>query len=123
MKSNFRIINVAVLLVIYCFAIVASNNSLINADFSGNKFSSQEKIISNSFEKLFCHTKHSETSFNNYNNLPGPGFENKLSGFYAFLKAREQLIESEFSQYTTFAEAVLINQRKSDLIFPFHYFW
>jgi hypothetical protein len=122
-KNHFKILNVILLTAIYCFAIGAVNNSLIHFDFSNNKSSSQEEAISYISEKLFLHTSHSECSVKDYNNLPAPNFKNHFTGLWAVLKAKEQLYGSEFSQYTTFTRTILINHRKSDIIFPFHYFW
>ena len=123
MKNHIKILSVIGLTAIYCIAIGAVNTSLIHSDISFNKSSSQEKVISYLSEKFFLHTSHSESSIKDYNNLPAPNFKNQFSGIWAILKANEQLFGSEFSRYTIFTRTILINHRKSDIIFPFHYFW
>jgi hypothetical protein len=108
---------------IYCFAIGVGTNSLAHSDFHSSPAPSQEKFIANLSPKLFCHTTQFESSVNNFNNLAAANFKNLFSGFCAIVKATDQLFETEFSQYTSFSGNILIHHRKSDIIYPFHYFW
>ena len=123
MKSSIRILSVVFLTAIYCFTIGVVTKSFAHSDFKNYPTSSQEKIISDFSIKLFCHTSQSESSVNNLNNLPAPNLKNSFTEFWGIVKATEQLIESEFSQYISNSRKILINHRKSDIIFPFHYFW
>ncbi|SRR5690606_6454027 len=50
-------------------------------------------------------------------------FKNSSSGYALLLKCSKQLFAVTFKQYITFSANLLIRDRKSDLIFPFHYFW
>lgn len=118
-KSSNRILSVVFLIAIYCFAISVITKSFAHSDFQNKQTSSQEKIISDFSTKLFCQTSQSESSVNNFNNLPTPNFKNS----FTVVKVTEQLFETEFSQYTFFSRNILTSYRKSDLIFPFHYFW
>ena len=122
MKNQFRILSITFLATIYCFAISVTTKSYAYSDFHNNSTSSQEVIITDFSAKLFCHTAQLESSINNFNNLPTPSFKNPLTGFWAIIKATEQLFETEFSQCTTFCINTLINLRKSDILFPFHQF-
>lgn len=122
-KNKVRILSVVVLAVIYCFATGTAHKSLSDADFINNSTSSQEKVISDFSAKLFCHTSPYGSSVNIYNNLPAPNYNNQFKGLWAIIKTTEQLILTKFSQYTTFSGNILINHRKSDIIFPFNYFW
>jgi hypothetical protein len=108
---------------IYCFAIGVVANSYAYSDGQKYPTSSQEKFISDFSAKLFYHSSKSESSANNFNNLPDPKLKNPTAGFWATVKATEKLFETSFSQYTFFSRKILINSRKSDIIFPFHYFW
>jgi hypothetical protein len=122
-KSSFRILSVVFLTAIYCFAIGVVTKSFAHSDFKDYPTSSQEKIISDFSTKLFCHTSQSESSVNNINNLPAPSFKNPFNGLWAITKTTEQLFETAFSQYTNISRNFLIQHRKTDIIFPFHYFW
>jgi hypothetical protein len=123
MNSNFRFTSVAFLTAIYCFAIGVVTKSLTYSDFKGNSTTSQEQYLSNFSTKLLCHTPQSESSVNNYNSPSASSFKNPFNGLWAICKTTEQLFETAFSQYTNISENFLIQHRKADIIFPFHYFW
>jgi hypothetical protein len=122
-KNSIRILSIVFLTAIYCFAIGIVTKSLANSDFQNNSTTSQEQYFSDFSTNLFCHTPQSESSVTNYNNLPAPNFKNSFSGFLAITKTTEQLFETAFSQYTNISRNFLIHHRKTDIIFPFHYFW
>lgn len=122
-RNKIKIVIAFVLIAIYGFAIKSLNNSPIHSEFNINHASSQESVISNFSKNLFCHTAPPESFVNNCNNLPTPNLKNQIVGLFAILNLKEQLIESAFSQHTHITRNILINHRKSDIIFPFHYFW
>jgi len=122
-KNSIRILSVVFLTAIYCFAIGVVTKSLAHSDFNSNSTTSQEQYFSDFSTKLFCHTSQSESSVNNYINQPVPSFKNPFNGLWAISKTTEQLFETAFSQYTNISRNFLIQDRKSDIIFPFHYFW
>jgi len=122
-KNNIRILSVIILAAIYCFAIGADIKSHTHSDFNNFMSSSHGKVISDISENLFCHTSSSENSVNNYSNPPQPNCQNKFTGLWAILKSNEQQYITAFSQYTTFTRTILLKHRKSDIIFPFQYFW
>jgi len=122
-KSSIRILSVVFLTAIYCFAIGVVTKSLAHSDFHSNTTTSQEQYFSDFSTKLFCHTSQSESSVNNYINQPVPSFKNPFNGLWTITKTTEQLFETAFSQYTNISRNFLIQHRKTDIIFPFHYFW
>lgn len=122
-NNNIRILAATLLTVIYCFSIDTVTNTIAHYAVADHLNTSQEKIISEFSSKLFCHTTQSESSLNNLNNLPAPTFKNPSIEFGGVSIAAEQLFNSEFAQYTSCSGKILINYRKSDIIFPFHYFW
>jgi len=122
-KDSIRILSVVFLTTIYCFAIGAVTKSFAHSDFHSNSTTSQEQYFSDFSTKLFCHTSQSESSVNNYNNQPVPSFKNPFKEFWAIAKTIEQFFETAFSQYTNISRNFLIQHRKTDIIFPFHYFW
>ncbi len=123
MKNKTKKISVFVLIAIYSIAIYGVNNSKIHSDFKYNQLTSQEKVISNFSNTLLYHTSQSEKLITNFNNLPEPTVKNHFTGLEATLSINEQLFKTKFSQHTISTKGVLINYRKSDIIFPFHYFW
>ncbi len=123
MKSSIRILSVFFLTAIYFFAISVVTKSLGHSDFHNEQQSSQEKYFSDFSTKLFCHNSQSESLVNSFNNLPLPSFKNPFNGLWAITKATEQLFGTAFSQYTNISRNFLIQHRKAEIIFPFHYFW
>jgi len=109
---------------IYCFAISIVSKPLNHSDFRNDSSSSQEKYFSDFSTKFFCDTSQSENSVNNYNNLPSfLGFKSPFNELSIIIKITEQLLETAFYQYTNISINFLIEHRKTDIIFPFHYFW
>jgi hypothetical protein len=49
--------------------------------------------------------------------------KNFHTSFSIFLQCVEKKISSTFNQYASNFLTILINNRKSDIIFPFHYHW
>lgn len=123
MKNNIRILSIIFLTTTYCFAIGLVTKSLTHSDFQSNSTSSQYQYFSDFSTKLFCHTSQSENSVNNYNNLPTPSFKYPFNDLWSITKTTEQLFETAFSQYTNISRNFLIQHWKTDIIFPFHYFW
>jgi hypothetical protein len=122
-KNNIRILSVVLLIAIYCFAMGVVTKPLTHSIFHSNTTTSQEQYFSDFSTKLFCHTSPSESLVNNYINQPVPSFKNPFNGLWAIAKTTEQLFETAFSQYTNISRNFLIQHRKTDIIFPFHYFW
>jgi hypothetical protein len=121
-KSS-RILSVIFLTTIYCFGLGVVTKSFAHSDFHSDPTSAEEIIISDYSQKLFCHTSQIESSVNSLNNLPVTSFKFSFVDVSAIAKTTEQVFETEFSQYTTLSKDNLVNHRKSDIIFPFHYFW
>lgn len=123
MKSKFGIFSVFFLTAIYCFAMGAATNSFAHSELDNKTRSSQEKYISDLSNKLFCPSQQSESSIETANKLPPLDFKKNTSGFVLPVGTREQFFGAAFSQYSRLYRNFLINKRKSDNIFPFHYFW
>ncbi len=83
-----------------------------------------ETYISDLSSKLWNHTQQSETLIHISDNISTPNVKFQFKGFWkAYAVRSELIIEAAIAQLNTFTKTVLIFHRKSDLIFPFHYFW
>ena len=123
MKNGIKKLSMVFLMAVYCFAIGAVTTSFDSSNIQNHSTSSQKTYISDFSTTLFCHTAESEVSVTNFNNLPVPNFKNPFVGFWSVIKTREGFLEMVFTQYTAISRNVLVKYRKSDIIFPFHYFW
>ena len=120
MKKSIRISSVILLTALYCFTIDIETLSVIGSDIQTNKQENYFLTISTLFSP---YTSETENLFSNINTIPSPSFKNLHDGPWAITKTTEQCYESIFSQYTGFSINFLIHHRKTDIIFPFHYFW
>ena len=123
MKNGIKKLSMMFLTAVYCFAIGAVATSFVASNFQNHSRSSQKTYISDFSATLFCHTAESEISLTDFNNLPVPNFKNPFVGIWSVVKTREGFLEMVFTQYTSIFRNVLVKYRKSDIIFPFHYFW
>jgi hypothetical protein len=121
-KQSNRIYGVVVLTAIYCLTIVAFTY-LPSFDSKIIPKTSQQKHFTDFSSKLFVHTSQSKSSKYNCNNIPYPIIKKIFSGQLGISKATDKLIETAFSQYHNISRNFLIQHRKSDIIYPFHYFW
>ncbi|OJV44887.1 MAG: hypothetical protein BGO29_08180 [Bacteroidales bacterium 36-12] len=123
MKSSVRIICTVLLTVLYCYTSCVFTKSFTKSDFQDYPVSVQETIISDFSSKLFSHNIQSETSLINTNNFTPVKIKNSITGFWAIIKTTKQIFNIEITQNLTFSQNILINYKKTDLIFPFNYFW
>jgi hypothetical protein len=122
-KSNARILSALFLTAVYCFAMVVVTGSYAHPANPHQPISSKKKLIAEFSTKQLWHTTPSESSVNYVNNLPSPNSKNPCAEPWAVVNATERLFETAFAQYTSCSGKTLINHRKSDIIFPHHYFW
>lgn len=123
MKINSKLFRTSIALAIYCFAIVLFAKSLANSDVKYFTTSSEEQQVSDLTPKLFCHTAHSESSVNYSNFNLSSNLKNVFIDFCDRLFIIGQVISSEIFQNKILTRSLLIGLKKSELIFPFHYFW
>jgi hypothetical protein len=123
MKGSVRIMGVVFLTAIYCYAMGVVTESYTHPGNPHQPASPEKKLIAEFSSKQLCHTAQTENDASDTNHLSAPGYKNPLAGFGALAKAKELLLEASFSRYSSFAMNILIKYRKSDIVFPFHYFW
>jgi len=125
-KIKIRILSVVLLTAIYCYAIGIATATSTQANPQYYSTTSEKEYCLDFSTKLFYHTSQYESSVDNCNNQPTLNIKNPFGFFnalWAHAKTTEQLFESVITQYINIAKNLLIRYRKSDLIFPFHYFW
>ncbi|MAZ29347.1 MAG: hypothetical protein CL868_20025 [Cytophagaceae bacterium] len=69
------------------------------------------------------HPSEGETAFESLTQVPGNTGEDTSTTQWAFVRPADILIENALRQYDGFAVNLLVNHRKTDLLFPFHNFW
>jgi hypothetical protein len=119
-KSKLVVICIAL---IYCFAAALSTDALFHASFKYSLKTSEERHFSDITKSLYTQPSSAQSLISHAPSGPVQGLKKPGELSLAFSENREKLIESGFSQYSKNSENQLIHYRKSDLIFPFHYFW
>ena len=126
MKNWNNILGVFLLVSVYCFGIYTpakklSHSSLQNIEQS-NTSTPKENLEANS-KLLQPHTQQFENLFSDVAELSFPELKLPYNGLWAIISSNDILFSAKFKQYQNHLKTILIRQRKSDLIFPFHNFW
>ncbi|HAQ38111.1 MAG TPA: hypothetical protein DCX89_00955 [Saprospirales bacterium] len=123
MKEKIRIITALLLTVIYGYAVSIATQSVFLTDNRDARCSEQETYLLSVSASIFgSATPKDVTSFNKTNQFSAQDAKKPFSPG-ELLQNEEPLIRSELSQYGHFSTNLLIQFRKTDKIFPFHYFW
>lgn len=139
MKSTYRILVALLLLVIYSFAITHFAKSILDYGIENEKNTKNQAYLNSLKDNSLTYSlSYSLAHSSNYSLSDSPQtlssvnevttfsvvtLKSVINQFWIVRKAKEQLIESEFSQYARFSTNFLILYRKKDIIFPSHYFW
>ena len=123
MNNRVRILWVTLLTSIYCLAVNMVTYPHISSDYGNHHTTEQEQYLTTVSSSLFSHIAPVEKSVNSFNVFSGLDFKSQADKLWSITQATGQLLEAEFSQYGRLSVNFPIHFRKSDLIFPFHYFW
>jgi hypothetical protein len=124
MKNTYRILGAILLTVIYCSAIGFVAKSFIDYDTQSNKTTEEVKYFSSiSTNYSFFDAPKLSSSVNTLTTFSVITLKKLFYELWVTNKVAEKLLETEFCQYTSFSINFLIEHRKKDIIFPFHYFW
>ena len=126
MKKWFFLSIICLLSVHYCFATEGIDKTLqIKSNVSQTKISKLQKDANFNFvvSTIITSIVENESSLQESSQSQSSTFKNNPNNFSLFLKITEEIYSSIFSQYTTAFYNFLIKYRKTDLIYPFHYFW
>lgn len=123
MKQKIKVFSVYLLAIIYCLAVVFVTRSQVQISRYSKPSLSHEKSFSDISSKLFSHTPLSDKSLHNKYNLPVPTSHNNFGDYWGMIHRIGGLFNTRYKQYLTFSKTILVNLRKIQFLFPFHYFW
>jgi hypothetical protein len=123
MKVKMRIVSALLLTLIYSYAVSISMQSVFLTDIR-DVHSSEHKTFLLSVTASICGSPSAKevTSFAKTSQFSTHDSKKPFSPG-ELIQTEEPLIRSELSQYEHFSTNLLIQFRKTDKIFPFHYFW
>ncbi|WP_299779319.1 hypothetical protein [uncultured Formosa sp.] len=108
---------------LYCFALYSVAQPLPQTFTYNSDQSEQHQKVSGITKSLFNLTSESENFSVSFNPSTEQFFKTPFFSSGSHFKKNEQLVEAQISQYTKYQTNTLVNYRKNDYIFPFHYFW
>jgi hypothetical protein len=122
-KNNIRILSVIALTAIYCFAIGCITNSLGLGICNSTQVPVQDTALSELTANFYNHIPQPDNSLQTANSMGLSCSKEIQLGYGIVAKAIELEVAIKFTQNTYLLYSYLINYRKSDKLFPFHYFW
>ncbi len=113
------------ILLVTLFYFVTSQNSISSSQHDTKSTSSHqvENYLSFSAHHPFCQTPQTEDFTESISCFSSTKSQEYCKIFHALYASKEHIKKSEYSHYFNTSRILLIQYRKSDLIFPFHYFW
>lgn len=123
MKNKIRILSIVIFTAIYCTAIGLVTKDYTYSNSPNNHYTTQHNLTSDVSSPLFLHTSIAQSSIASINNPTAPHFGKSNTGHWAIGTSIEQIFSAVFSQYLSYWRNTLIPYRKSDILYPFHYFW
>jgi len=125
MKKVVSFFVTVIIILLYCFASGTINRGLSNSPSIHESDADLEEegyYLAVSVNYLGSALQ-AETVTSIFNAPTFFSFKNSLYGYAALLKFADNLFSIKFNQYISFSGNFTVKYRKSDLIFPFHYFW
>ena len=127
MKRNHRNQKIIflILILIYCLSINLVQNDFYNSTSPLKDLSTSEKdnYSSTISADTFDHPLIAERTLNSSSSTPISNPKNHLKKISGVAKLKELISFNICTQYLSYSVNFLIRFRKSDIIFPFHYFW
>lgn len=123
MKKVGIILGIVFFTTIYCFSIFYATGK--QPTVSSVSQSAKEKKNDEAAISIinFCPASESESAENTFNYSVPPNFKIAFPDFWAITKTAEQYMANKFRQYAAVLKYFPIQFSKTDIIFPFQYFW
>ena len=111
------------LTLLYCFALYSVTQPLPKTFTYHSSHSEQQQNVLKVSKSLFSLSSLPENVVISVPTPAGHFLKIPLFNFVWHSKISEQLVAAQITQYTNYQTNTLVNFRKNDSIFPFHYFW
>ncbi len=122
MKNILKFWGVIALTAIYGIALSVSNTQYTEFRLA-DKPANEKGFFSPAVNGLFSHTNPTENLGGSSTHFSLPTGENSLVTYWQLTKQASQLLNAVFLQYKNSINGLPGKSRKTDGIFPFHYFW
>ncbi len=120
MKQFFRAVAIFVLVLTYC---IESLGVYSYSSQNNDNFQNKESVVSSVSLNLLGSTTSTENLFNVINNITQVSGKDFFKSHALKIKTKQQIFANQFIQYQFSSKNFQTLFRKTDLIFPFNYFW
>ncbi len=123
-KKRFKIVAILCLIILYCLTIsIYSGNVTINRVDYLAQSKSEFKAQKSSFSDFLIRTEKSGSTISVYRIVHHSTVKNQVNHYWCDTITAALDLSCHSSQNSFFSNPPIVNFRKCDLIFPFHYFW
>ena len=125
MKTTLKYISITTLSILYC---IITCLCIGNTFASNTTFSPPNNLITQSHQStfsdtIFYHTAQAENVICISNNIPSASIKYSFKNNADGIKVAAQLFLHTFYQYSFYSKNEIARLQRTDIIYPFHYFW
>jgi len=122
-KKRLQIFHFLGLLLLYFLTVGCYGGDALSyyTDFSTQ--SNSELKAQKGYSDIFFRTEQTESYISLNRNVPRTSFKNQVNHFLSCTLASGLQLFAASLPYTCYPDHPILNFRKTDIIFPFHYFW
>ena len=120
MKQFFRALAIFVLVLSYCLEAVSLYSY---SSHNNDSFQTKESVVSSVSLNLLGSATNAENIFNVINNVIPISGKDFFKSHTLKIRTKQQIFANQFIQYQFSSKNFQTLFRKTDLIFPFNYFW
>jgi hypothetical protein len=124
-KKLLRIIAFSGISILYCllFGWKATEMAYSPSVYAESVGTERVSYFSEGSSRLLYHVTRLENAINLLSNIPVTSVKKAFSGFSALEEMVRQISFNKLSRYNYLSQNLLVGLQKTDIIFPFHYFW
>lgn len=123
MKNTNQNIGIFSIIIVYCFAIIAVVFLPKGHIHIGSNDHESEYNITDISSTFLNDSLTLELSFNNQNSSSFPVFKKSVNNVWAKIEDSRYFFKNKLFSFSKFSGTIVIRFWKTDIIFPFHYFW
>tara|TARA_R110001592_G_scaffold237306_6_gene496196 strand:+ start:3523 stop:3900 length:378 start_codon:yes stop_codon:yes gene_type:complete len=113
----------ALVLSLYCFALGVVTGAFSNGTQFTHQSSDHDSFSTSESVNLFSASSRILSFSSIINDIGVPDANDYVGAIWIVFKNIENTFLSSYKQYAVYETNLLVQSRKSDLLYPFHFFW
>lgn len=124
MKQVFRIIVLSLLAMIYCATVVVAIDTSVSHRYTSTvAFQGDQGVITTPTIEYASYLTRPQNLVVPAQSAESLQYKRDFSAYVVYKQVIQQHISCKYVQYSLVSKSFLVHYRKTDGIFPFHYFW